>query len=187
MILETARLYSRELCLSDFPALCKILQDEDVMYAYEHAFSDAEVTAWLQNQLRRYREYGFGLWAVILKDTDEVIGQCGLTLQPTPQGEVLEIGYLFQKAYWHRGYATEAAQACKAYAFNTLRAKEVYSVIRDNNYASQRVAERNGMTAKGKFTKRYYGMDMPHILYSAENKVQEKTFGEETAYDTPYA
>ncbi|MEZ3496570.1 MAG: GNAT family N-acetyltransferase, partial [Lachnospiraceae bacterium] len=73
------------------------------------------------------------------------------------------------------------------YAFNTLRAKEVYSVIRDNNYASQRVAERNGMTAKGKFTKRYYGMDMPHILYSAENKVQEKTFGEETAYDTPDA
>lgn len=187
MILETARLYLRELCLSDFPALCKILQDEDVMYAYEHAFSDAEVTAWLQNQLRRYREYGFGLWAVILKDTDEVIGQCGLTLQPTPQGEVLEIGYLFQKAYWHKGYATEAAQACKAYAFNTLRAKEVYSIIRENNYASRHVAERNGMTEKGKFIKHYYGMDMPHILYSAENKVQEKTFGEETAYDTPYA
>lgn len=97
MILETARLYLRELCLSDFPALCKILQDEDVMYAYEHAFSDAEVTAWLQNQLRRYREYGFGLWAVILKDTDEVIGQCGLTLQPTPQGEVLEMAICFKR------------------------------------------------------------------------------------------
>ncbi len=100
---------------------------------------------------------------------------------------MLEIGYLFQKAYWHKGYATEAARICKKYAYETLRAKEVYSIIRENNYASRHVAERNGMTEKGKFIKHYYGMDMPHILYSAENKVQEKTFGEETAYDTPYA
>lgn len=175
MILETKRLYLRELCSSDFSALCKILQDAEVMYAYEHAFSDAEVTAWLQNQLRRYRENGFGLWAVVLKETDAVIGQCGLTLQPTPSGEVLEIGYLFQKAYWHKGYATEAAQACKEYAFQVLQAEEVYSIIRENNYASQRVAVRNGMTAKGKFIKRYYGMDMPHILYSVKKNAERGT------------
>lgn len=174
MILETARLYLRELRQSDFSALCKILQDKDVMYAYAHAFSDEEVTAWLQNQLRRYKENGFGLWAAVLKDTEEVIGQCGLTLQPTPKGEVLEIGYLFQKTYWHKGYATEAARACKAYAFETLRAEEVYSIIRDNNYASRWVAERNGMTAKGTFTKRYYNMDMPHIVYSVSNPDFEK-------------
>lgn len=113
MILETERLYLRALCQYDYPALCKILQDKDVMYAYEHAFSDEEVEAWLQNQLRRYRENGFGLWAVILKENEELIGQCGLILQDTPHGKVLEIGYLFQKAYWHRGYATEAAR-CRA-------------------------------------------------------------------------
>lgn len=96
MILETDRLYLRALCQSDYKALCKILQDKDVMYAYEHAFSDEEVEAWLQNQLRRYRENGFGLWAVILKENEELIGQCGLTLQATPHGKVLEIGYLFQ-------------------------------------------------------------------------------------------
>ncbi len=170
MILETERLYLRELCPTDFSALCKILQDKDVMYAYEHAFSDAEVTAWLRNQLRRYRENGFGLWAVILKENAELIGQCGLTLQPVLQENVLEIGYLFQKAYWHKGYATEAAAGCKKYAFETLHAEEVYSIIRENNYPSQRVAERNGMTAKGRLIKHYYGMDMPHILYSVSRK-----------------
>lgn len=175
MILETDRLYLRKLCQSDYKALCKILQDKDVMYAYEHAFSDEEVEAWLQNQLRRYRENGFGLWAVILKENEELIGQCGLTLQDTPHGEVLEIGYLFQKAYWHRGYATEAAHACKKYAFETLGAKEVYSIIRENNLASRRVAERNGMTAKGSFAKQYYGFQMPHILYSVKNEIQHKS------------
>ena len=81
MILETKRLYLREMTQDDYGSLCKILQDEEVMYAYEHAFSDEEVQEWLDKQLARYREYGFGLWAVILKETDEMIGQCGLTMQ----------------------------------------------------------------------------------------------------------
>ena len=43
----------------------------------------------------------------------------------------------------------------------------MYSIIRDNNFASQRVALRNGMELRGRFTKHYYGMDMPHLVYSA--------------------
>ena len=114
MVLQTKRLLLRQLTQEDFPALCKILQDKEVMYAYEHAFSDEEVQDWLNRQIERYEKYGFGLWAVILKDTGELIGQCGLTTQPWEDREVLEVGYLFQKAYWHQGYATEAAQACKS-------------------------------------------------------------------------
>ena len=49
-----------------------------------------------------------------------MIGQCGLTMQPWKETEVLEIGYLFNRAYWHRGYAIEAAEACKKYAFEIL-------------------------------------------------------------------
>lgn len=142
------------------------------MYAYEHAFSDSEVDTWLNNQLRRYKEDGFGLWAVILKDTDELIGQCGLTMQNIGEKEVVEVGYLFNKAYWHNGYATEAAVACKNYAFNTLDIDEVYSIIRDNNLPSINVAKRNGMTIKGEFTKHYYGMNMPHLIFSV-NKYQQ--------------
>lgn len=165
MIVETERLYLRELNQNDFEALCKILKDEQTMYAYEGAFCDAEVQEWLDRQILRYQKWGFGLWAVVHKQTGEVIGQCGLTMQPWRDTEVLEIGYLFQRAYWHKGYATEAARACKQYAFAVLGADQVCSIIRDTNTASQRVAIRNGMTAAGTWTKRYKGVDMPHIRY----------------------
>ena len=165
MIVETERLYLRELEESDFQALCRTLQDEEAMYAYEGAFSDEEVREWLHRQIGRYQKWNFGLWAVILKETGELIGQCGLTMQPWKDGEVLEIGYLFERAHWHRGYATEAAMACKRYAFEVLLAEEVCSIIRDSNLASQRVALRNGMTRTDMAVKHYKGMDMPHYRY----------------------
>lgn len=165
MILETERLYLREMNQSDFASLCRILKDDETMYAYEGAFSDDEVREWLDRQIASYQKWGFGLWAVILKDTNEMIGQCGLTMQNWKDDEVLEIGYLFERAHWHKGYASEAAKACKKYAFETLNASEVCSIIRDTNIASQNVAIRNGMTVKDKWTKHYRGMDMPHHRY----------------------
>lgn len=165
MILETERLYFREMNQSDFTSLCKILQDEKTMYAYEGAFSNIEVQEWLDNQIARYQKWGFGLWAVILKGTDEMIGQCGLTMQPWKESEVLEIGYLFRRQYWHKGYATEAAKACKKYAFDILKSKDVCSIIRDTNIPSQNVAIRNGMTMVDSHTKHYKGVDMLHYRY----------------------
>lgn len=165
MILETERLYLRELVPSDFESLCKILKDKDTMYAYEGAFNDDEVQEWIDRQIARYQKLGFGLWAVVLKETNEMIGQCGLTMQPWKESEVLEIGYLFERSYWHRGYATEAAKACKKYAFETLNATEVCSIIRDTNFASQNVAIRNGMTRVDTWIKHYKGVDMPHDRY----------------------
>lgn len=168
MIFETDRLYLRELEQSDFDSLSKILQDDEVMYAYEGAFSYEETQNWLDNQLKRYQNHGFGLWAVILKETNEMIGQCGLTMQKWKDSEVLEIGYLFQKAHWHKGYATEAAIACREYAFIDLDATEVYTIIRDTNTASQNVAKRIGMTIIDDCIKFYRGVDMPHLLFSAK-------------------
>lgn len=165
MILETKRLYLREMNQGDFNSLCKILQDEDTMYAYEGAFNDNEVQEWLDRQIYRYQKWRFGLWAVILKETDDMIGQCGLTMQPWKETEVLEIGYLFNRSYWHKGYATEAARACKKYAFEVLDADEVCSIIRDTNIASKNVAIRNGMTRLDDWTKHYRGIDMPHYRY----------------------
>lgn len=165
MIFETERLYLRRLTQADFDALCKILQDEETMYAYEGAFSDAEVQEWLDRQLARYEMWDFGLWAVVLKGSGQVIGQCGLTMQPWKDREVLEIGYLFQRSHWHKGYATEAAMACKTYAFEVLNAPEVCSIIRDTNLPSQRVALRNGMHPMDHFVKHYRGVDMPHTRY----------------------
>ena len=165
MILETKRLYLREMNPSDFNSLCRILQDEKAMYAYEGAFSDQEVQEWLDRQIYRYQKWNFGLWAAIMKETDKMIGQCGLTMQQWKDQEVLEIGYLFERSHWHQGYATEAAKACKQYAFEKLNASEVCSIIRDSNTASQNVTMRNGMVMKDQWIKHYKGVDMPHYRY----------------------
>lgn len=172
-ILETKRLYLRELEISDMPSLRAILQDKEVMYAYEHAFSDAEVHTWYQNQRRRYQENGYGLWAVIWKETNEMIGQCGLTNQEIDGTMYLEIGYLFNKTYWHKGYAIEAASACKEYAFDVLHADEVYSIIRDTNIASMNVAIRNDMIINTYCIKDYYHMKMPHYIFKVEKAKNE--------------
>lgn len=168
VILETERLILREMVEADFLPLCKHLQDADVMYAFEHAYSDAEVREGLEKQFERYAQYGFGVWAVILKENGELIGQCGLSMQPCEDRELLEIGYIFQKQYWRQGYATEAAIACREYAFDTLLADEVFSLIRDTNIPSQNVAKRNGMAIVGEFVKHYRGKDMPHYVFSVK-------------------
>ena len=169
MVLETQRLYLRQMQQSDFSALCKMLKDEEVMHAYGGPFNDMEAQTWLNRQLERYRDDGFGLWAVVLKESDEMIGQCGLTMQDCNGKQVLEIGYLLQRAFWYKGYATESAIACKHYAFENLGTNEVFSIIRDTNTASQNVAIRTGMTLSGQFTKHYRGIDMPHLVFSIKH------------------
>ena len=83
MILETQRLILRKMTQEDYPALCRMLQDPLCMYAYEHAFSDEEAQQWLDRQLTRYREDGFGLWAMVRKDT------CLLYTSPSPRDQSL--------------------------------------------------------------------------------------------------
>lgn len=163
---ETARLALREMAASDFPALSAILKDAETMTAYEGPFDDAEVGVWLDRQLARYRTDGFGLWAVTLKETGAMIGQCGLTRQSIDGADVIEVGYLFNRAHWHRGYATEAAMACRDVAFETLAVDDLYAQVRDTNIASMNVAIRLGMTVRTRFIKHYRGVDMPHFAFA---------------------
>ena len=152
----------------DFPVLCRIMQDKEAMAAAdERPFTDDEVQRWLNRHLARYETPGFGLWAVALRETGEMIGQCGLTLQPWLNQEVLEIGYLFLRDFLHQGYAAEAALACKTYAFHNLNAGEVSSILRDTHTASQRVALQIGMHPADTCTKSFRGSDMNFIRYTA--------------------
>ena len=146
--IQTDRLLLREMTQADFPALCQMLYDPVVMKAYEGAFTQAEAQA------------------VVLRETGQMIGQCGLTWQEADGRTVLEVGYLFSQAYWHRGYAAEAARACRDFAFDTLGAETVYSIIRDTNTASRAVALRNGMHRVGGFVKHYRGVEMPHDIFA---------------------
>lgn len=153
---------------SDLPALRAILQDEATMTAYEGAFDEQMVQQWLQRMLDRYRDDGYGLWAVVLRDSGEVVGQCGLTTQHILGEDVVEVGYLFQRAHWGNGYALEAAMACRDYAFEQLGEDRVWAQIRDTNLASMNVAIRLGMTVRGRFVKHYRGVDMPHLAFAIE-------------------
>ena len=102
-------------------------------------------TGWPAQQ-QRYRQDGFGLWAVVLRSTGEMVGQAGLTWQDCEGQPVLEVGYLLKKRFWHQGYASEAARACRDYAFRVLGAEKVSSIIKTDNLASIRggPAQRHG-------------------------------------------
>lgn len=172
MLIETPRLILREMTRDDLVPLRAILQDEETMVAYEGAFDDTMVDAWLQRMLDRYTNDGFGMWAVTLRETGEMIGQCGLTRQHILDRDVIEVGYLFNRAFWHQGFAAEAAAACRDYAFETLQIERVYSQIRDTNIASMNVAIRMGMTVRGRFMKHYRGVDMPHLAFAIDRSTE---------------
>lgn len=168
MILETNRLVLRRLEETDFNAWSAVLGDPQVMYAYEHGFSGDEVRQWIDRQQERYAKDGFGLWAVMEKASGELIGDCGVTMQDWNGKDVPEIGYHLRRDKWRQGFAIEAAAACREYGFHTLNFPELFSIIRDNNFPSQRVALRNGMAVRGSMIKRYRGVEMPHLVFSVK-------------------
>ena len=92
-ILETERLYLREMTMDDFESLYNVLADTNIMQHYPYVFDDARVVSWIERNMKRYSEDGFGLWAVCLKESGEMIGDCGLTLQNIDGQMLPEIGY----------------------------------------------------------------------------------------------
>ena len=165
-ILRTRRLLLREMTEGDISDLEEILLDPEVTYAYPRPFTEEGVRAWLARQQQRYRQDGFGLWAVVLRSTGEMVGQAGITWQDCEGQPVLEVGYLLKKRFWRQGYASEAARACRDYAFRVLGAEKVSSIIKTDNLASIRVAQRNGMAREKEFTAYYYNVPVPHYLYT---------------------
>ncbi len=164
-IVETERLYLREMTPSDLPALCSMLQDIEVMYAWEHAFSDEEVSAWIDRNRARYREYGCGYWLAVDKISGRVVGQAGLIPEEIEGRRHLGIGWMLAREHWHRGYAVEAAKACLEYAFRVRGEERIVADIRPQNGASIRVAESLGMLTLGEYDKVVGGKIMPHRLY----------------------
>ena len=102
-ILRTRRLLLREMTEGDIPDLEEMLLDPEVMYAYPHTFTKEDVENRLARQQQRYRQDGFGLWAVVLRSIGEMVGQAGLTWQDCEGQPVLEVGYLLKKRFWHQG------------------------------------------------------------------------------------
>ena len=145
MLFETERLILRPITQDDFDHWYDILSDAETMQYYPAPYDAAGVQRWIDWTKNNYAQYGFGLWAVILKENGQFIGDCGITMQNIHGQQLPEIGYHIHKAYWRRGYASEAARKCMEYAFETLNFPAVYSYMNAENAASYGVALKNGM------------------------------------------
>jgi len=152
-IIETRRLFLRQLTLEDIPSLSLVLSDQESMRHYPHAFSDEEVRIWIDRNIERYKNDGFGLSAVIRKADNQFLGDCGITLQNIDGVILPEIGFHIIKTFCNMGYATEAAEACKKYAMKVLGFKSIYSYSEIGNKASQRVSSKIGMNKVKTFKK----------------------------------
>lgn len=152
-ILETEQLLLREMTTNDFQAWYQILSDQETMQYYPKAFDQDQTRSWIQWNLDNYKKYGFGLWAVILKDTNCFIGDCGITMQNIHHDGNLfpEIGYHINKKYWRNGYATQAAKACLKYGFENKNFDEIFSYQKWTNVPSRKVAEKMGMTLREEY------------------------------------
>ena len=140
MIIETERLFLREMYENDFDALYGILADADIMQHYPYTFDENRVRNWIQRNIERYRIFGFGLWAVCLKETGEMIGDCGLTMQLI-DGEIKpEIGYHIRADKQRNGYAQEAAIAVRDWTFHNTPFQIVYSYMKHTNEPSVKTA-----------------------------------------------
>lgn len=167
LILETPRLLLRKFRAQDAEAVEAFLGDPVAMEYYPAPLDRRGVEGWIERNLGRYQRDGHGLWAMILRDSKQLIGDCGCVMQEVEGKNEIEVGYHVRRDLWGRGYATEAARACMEYAFSRLGARRAISMIRPPNVASRRVAEKNGMTCE----KIVFWRGYEHCIY-AKSRVE---------------
>jgi RimJ/RimL family protein N-acetyltransferase len=141
----TERLAFREMTVDDVELMADLLGDPEVMAFYAHPKDRAEALDWIRWNQRLYRERGFGLWLIELRETGAFVGDCGLTPQEVDGTTEIEVGYHVRRSLQGRGYATEAAAAARTYARDVLRLDRLVAIIHPANVASQRVAEKIGL------------------------------------------
>ncbi len=152
MVIETEHLLLREMAENDFDALYKVLADSDIMQHYPYTFDDARVRGWINKNIERYKIFGFGLWAVCLKDTGEMIGDCGLTMQLINGQIKPEIGYHIRADKQRKGYAKEAAIAVRDWTFNNTPFNIIFSYMKYTNEPSAKTAISYGCKQVDEFT-----------------------------------
>ena len=165
-ILETRNLVLRHLEHSDLDSLFVLYSDPEVrryfpegVLTYEETKEELE---WFLNGHPEHPE--LGLWATINKETNQLIGRCGLLPWKIDDRYEVEVAYLLGKAYWGQGLGTEAAQAVLDYGFEKLDLQRLICLIDRENSASIKVAGKIGMT----FEKEGEDEKGPFLLYSRE-------------------
>jgi [ribosomal protein S5]-alanine N-acetyltransferase len=177
MILESQRLYLREINLYDLDDLLKIWGDPDTLQYFPFVLDRDEMLAWIDRNQKRYDKYGHGLWGVTRKEDGKFIGDCGLIVQEIEGIKELEVGYHFNKDYWGKGYARESAKACIDYALNRLDRSRVISLVRPENLPSRKVAEANEMVVE----REIIWKELRHLVYVVEKSENNYTEGVDLA------
>ena len=145
IVIETQRLLLREFTIDD----AKLIYDlnsipEVVQYTGDPIISLEKAREKLEKSiLPQYVLYNHGRWAVFVKDRVEFIGWCGLKTRP--ERNEIDLGYRFKPCSWGKGYATEAADACLKYGFETLKHDRIVGRAMPSNVGSLRVLEKIGM------------------------------------------
>jgi RimJ/RimL family protein N-acetyltransferase len=171
IILETERLTLRHLVLSDLDQLFALYSDPEIRRYFPEGVLTLEETQeeleWFLNGHPRHSE--LGLWATIHKESGKFIGRCGLLPWEIDDKLEIEIAYLLDKSLWHQGLATEAAEGILTYGFEKLKLNRLICLIDPDNTASQRVAERIGMTLERRVDG-IAGDNFPTLIYSIDKK-----------------
>jgi len=176
MKIETERLIMREMTEHDFDALYCLLADPDIMQHYPYSFDEARVRGWINKNIERYRTFGFGLWAVCLKDTGEVIGDCGLTMQLINGQIKPEIGYHIRSDQQRKGFAKEAAVAVRDWTFRSTPFNIVYSYMKHTNKPSAMTAAAYGCRQVDEFSDETNGVTLVYAISREEwSKLQTVT------------
>jgi RimJ/RimL family protein N-acetyltransferase len=141
----SSRLAFRELNEDDLDDMAALLGDPVVMTYYPRPRDRPEALEWIHWNQRLYRERGFGLWLITLRETGEFVGDCGLTPQEVEGHTEIEIGYHVRADLQGRGLATEAATACRDLARDAFGVRRLIAIINPLNVPSQRVAVKLGL------------------------------------------
>jgi ribosomal-protein-alanine N-acetyltransferase len=163
-LLETKRLYIRPFKPEDAEALHEIFGNPEVMGRLPKGSSPSlQVTRErLAKIIKHQNENGLSLWALIEKKSGKLIGDCGL-IPVEGKGPEIELSYDISRAYWGKGYATEAAQECLKFGFEKLGLTRIIALTFPDHYASRRVMEKIGMIYEG--MAHHYNQDL--VQYSA--------------------
>lgn len=164
VVLETERLRLRPYRTDDVDDLAEMFADAEHMRWYPSAFTREQSQAWIDRQFQRYAEDGFGLFLAELRDDGAFAGTLGPTVQNVEGERRIEIGWHIRPALKGRGLAVEGADAARAWAFGELEVDHVISLIRPENIASRRVAEKLGMSIE----RETLHADLRHVVYRSE-------------------
>jgi RimJ/RimL family protein N-acetyltransferase len=143
----TERLFFRSIQPSDFDDWLPFYHEPKSTQYWDGLPSDPVEACQLQFDriFERYENDLGGMNALVLQETGQLVGICGLLVQTVDQMEELEIGYSVLPQFWQQGFAIEAAQKCKEFAFEHHFADSLISIIHVDNVPSQKVALKNGM------------------------------------------